>query len=509
MRDSERSPSIITADQIDQEVALLNRLKSRVTGAVEHEELIKHIETQLFDSGLDVRSDVLPFTRWAPQGDAGPTLTVAGRPVPIASAFPYSGTTGPNGVSGHLVPLRGPIPAWSKARGEIAVLEVNNFGLPFAAVIDTWGNDVPWPAVRNPLIAATIAGLGLSRARKAGVKAVILLWRNISDNHARGQYIPFTMDYQGIPVVFVSGEAAATVHERATSREHATLVLNYQIIPDSSTRTIWTTVEGTSRPNETVFVVTHTDGVNIVEENGHIAMVAMARAAAADPPDRTTVFVFTSGHMRIPAVTSKGQATQRFLADHPELWAGGAGQRRAVAGLAVEHLGAREFIDDPDANEFRPTGRVEPELLYATTPELAHLARAEWQAADEGTARVSRPTALVHFGEGEPLLHAGIPAISLVTAPLYLLAELPGDETELIDKAALQRQVDNFERLYRRITSVRTVDFGHAKKPTKAAQLRGFVLLLWSLAVTKLAGVRCACPALDRGLGQRSTAEPR
>lgn len=93
MRDSERSPSIITADQIDQEVALLNRLKSRVTGAVEHEELIKHIETQLFDSGLDVRSDVLPFTRWAPQGDAGPTLTVAGRPVPIASAFPYSGTT--------------------------------------------------------------------------------------------------------------------------------------------------------------------------------------------------------------------------------------------------------------------------------------------------------------------------------------------------------------------------------------------------------------------------------
>lgn len=493
VRDSEGAASIITADQIGQEVALLNRLKSRATGTVAHEELIQHIEEQLVDAGLDVCSDVLPFTRWAPEGDAGPTLQVAGRPVPIASVVPYSGTTGPGGVSGQLVRLRGPIPAWGKARGKIAILEVNNFELPFTAVIDTWGNDAPWPVVRNPLIAATLAGLGLSRARKAGVKAVVFLWRNISDDHARGQYIPFTLDYQGIPAVFVSGEATATVLEHATSREYATLVLNYQLIPDSSARTIWTTIEGTTRPDETVFVVTHTDGVNAVEENGHIAMVAMARAAALDPPDRTTVFVFTSGHMRIPAVMSEGQATQRFLADHPELWAGGAGQRRAVAGLAVEHLGAREFIDDPGANVFRPTGRVEPELLYATTPELAHLARAEWRAEDGATARVSRPTALVHFGEGEPLLHAGIPAISLVTAPLYLLAELPGDETELIDTAALQRQVNNFERLYRRISSVHTVDFGHAAKPTKSAQLCSSGLLLWSLAMTKL-GRACHRP---------------
>jgi len=490
MRDSEGSASIITADQIEQEVALLNRLKSRVTGTVEHEQLIKHIEEQLIDAGLDVHSDVLPFTRWAPEGEAGPTLQFAGQPVPIASVVPYSGTTGPGGVSGQLVRLRGPIPAWGKARGKIAVLEVDNFRLPFAAVIDRWGNDAPWPVVRNPLIAATLAGLGLSRARKAGVKAVVFLWRNISDDHARGQYIPFTMDYQGIPAVFVSGAAAASMRAGATSREHATLVLNYQLIPDSSARTIWATIEGTVRPDETVFVVTHTDGVNAVEENGHIAMVAMARAAALDPPDRTTVFVFTSGHMRIPAVTSEGQATQRFLADHPELWAGGAEQRRAVAGLAVEHLGAREFIDDPDANEFRSTGRIEPELLYATTPELARLTRAEWLAEEGATTGVSRPTALVHFGEGEPLLHAGIPAISLVTAPLYLLAELPGAETELIDTAALQRQVNNFERLYRRISSVRTVDFGQVEKPTKTAQLLGFGSLLKSVAVAKLAEVR-------------------
>ncbi|TDZ93102.1 hypothetical protein [Mycobacteroides salmoniphilum] len=490
MRDNAGSASIITADQIEQEVSLLNRLKSRVTGSVEHEKLVMHIEEQLTGAGLDVRSDALSFTRWAPESDAYPTLQVAGQPVPIASVVPYSGTTGPGGVSGQLVRLHGPIPAWGKARGKIAVLEVNNFGFPFAALIDTWGNDAQWPVMRNPLIAATLAGLGLTRARKAGVKAVIFLWRNISDDHAGGQYIPFTMDYQGIPAVFVSGGAATTVLAGATRADQATLTLDYQLIPDSPTRTIWTMVEGTTTPDETVFVVTHTDGVNAVEENGHIAMVAMARAAVLDPPERTTIFVFTSGHMRIPAVTPEGQATQRFLADHPELWAGGAGRRRAVAGLAIEHLGAREFIDNPDANELRPTGRVEPELLYATTSELAQLARAEWQPEDGATLRVSRPTALIHFGEGEPLLHAGIPAISLVTAPLYLLAEFPGNETELVDNAALQRQVNNFERLYRRISSVGTVNFGHAEKPSKTARFRGFASLLTSIAVTKLAGIR-------------------
>lgn len=86
--------------------------------------------------------------------------------------------------------------------------------------------------------------------------------------------------------------------------------------------------------------------------------------------------------MRIPAVTSKGQATQRFLRDHPEVWAGGHGQRRAVAGLAVEHLGARELVDDPVTNTLRATGRIEPELLYATTPELAQLASQKWHGVN-------------------------------------------------------------------------------------------------------------------------------
>lgn len=485
LSDRAQSGSVITADEIEQELALLCRLKSRVTGTAEHDELIEHIDDQLTKAGLNVRSDTLRFTRWHASSEGSSALRVSDRPVPIASVVPYSGVTGPGGTTGELVRLRGPAPAWKKARGKIAVVEVRNFRFPFSTVVGAWGRDSPWPVVRNPLIASTLAGLGLARARKAGVSAVIFVWRNISDDNARGQYLPFTLGYQGVPAIFVSGTAGDTVLAAASEGEQASVVLDYQLAPNTTTRTIWTVIEGTSRPDETVLVVTHTDGVNVIEENGHIAAVAMARAAALNPPERTTVFIFTSGHMRIPAVTSKGQATQRFLRDHPEVWAGGHGQRRAVAGLAVEHLGARELVDDPVTNTLRATGRIEPELLYATTPELAQLASQKWHGVNRTLPRISKPSPLIHFGEGEPLLHAGIPAISLVTAPLYLLAERSGDETHLVDKAALHRQVDNFERLYRHISSARIDDLGHVSTPTNLARLLGIASLLKAVAVTK------------------------
>lgn len=211
MSDRAQSGSVITADEIEQELALLCRLKSRVTGTAEHDELIEHIDDQLTKAGLNVRSDTLRFTRWHASRDGNSALRVSGRPVPIASVVPYSGITGPGGTTGELVRLRGPAPAWKKARGKIAVVEVRNFRFPFSAVVGAWGRDSPWPVVRNPLIASTLAGLGLARAHKAGVSAVIFVWRNISDDNARGQYLPFTLGYQGVPAIFVSGTAGDTV----------------------------------------------------------------------------------------------------------------------------------------------------------------------------------------------------------------------------------------------------------------------------------------------------------
>ncbi|KAE8336560.1 hypothetical protein BDV24DRAFT_141477 [Aspergillus arachidicola] len=153
----------------------------------------------------------------------------------------------------------------------------------------------------------------------------------------------------------------------------------------------------------------------------------------------------------MPALTKSGKATTRWLVDHPEFWKGGVGQRRAIAGLVIEHLGAVEFQESLSTNSYSSTGKVQPEVLYATTKELAAITQQEWRGADPAFIRVSRPSNTSQFGEGAALSDKEIPNVSLVTGPLYLLAEWVGDEHDLIDLPALTRQVRSFQRLRKQL----------------------------------------------------------
>ncbi|MBW4718061.1 hypothetical protein [Saccharothrix obliqua] len=458
---------------VDAEIALLERLGPRLTGTPAHEELIDHVADQWRDIGLTVHEDRHVFTRWDPPTGGGLRLEVAGEPVEVSSAFPYSGAT--YGVSGPLRRLRGPLPRWKAARGGIAVIEVDNWLLPMSALVGTWDGSPPWDPMRHPLVPATLASATMAGARRSAVTAVVFAWRGITPDCAHGQYVPFTMPYQDTPALFVAGDAAETVLAAAERGARAALTLRAALTPESTTRTVWTVVEGTRRPQETVLVVSHSDGVNVVEENGHIGLTALARDVVADPPERTTVFVLTTAHLRIPAVTDHGQATTRWLADHRDLWAGG---RRAVAGLAIEHLGAREYRDDPATGRYGPTGDTEPELLYATTRELKTLASLEWRDVRPGGTRMSRPGPLIHFGEGEPLWDRGIPAVALVTTPQYLLSTTPGDH---VDPDLLCRQVDAFRRLRRRLDVLPTRGFGTVARPNALARLAATVKVVAAL----------------------------
>uniref|UniRef100_UPI000561EB48 hypothetical protein n=1 Tax=Microbacterium sp. B19 TaxID=96765 RepID=UPI000561EB48 len=111
--------------------------------------------------------------------------------------------------------------------------------------------------------------------------------------------------------------------------------------------TVWAVSSGSGiHADESVLVVTHSDGGNAVEENGFIGLLELARDAAETPHDRTIVFVLVAGHLRIPAVTAHGQATTAWLHAHPEWWSPAADGRTAVAGLVIEHLGAKHRRDD-------------------------------------------------------------------------------------------------------------------------------------------------------------------
>jgi len=380
------------------------------------------------------------------------------------------------------------VPLWALARNQIAVVEVNNRHMDFSLVVGTWDPCEAWGPTANPLAPATMAGLTLGLARRAGVRAVVFAWRGVSADNARGQYLPFTLGYQGIPAVFVAGAAADQVLGAASRRESAKLVLNASVCPASSTRTVWTVVEGTKHPDESLLVISHSDGPNNVEENGHLGLVALARDLVANPPERTVVLVFTTGHLRIPALTKHGQATTRWLEDHPDQWAGGPGQRQAVAGLAIEHLGAIEYADDPASGTYAPTGRAEPELLYATTRELMNIARAQWHGADPGPTRVSKPSALIHFGEGEPMYLKQVPGISLVTTPQYLLAD---NQSDFVDAELLARQVDSFARILRRMDTMPRGELGRVQLPSPQAKAAAVAKIVASLIPIRV-------PALGR-----------
>ena len=447
---------------LSDQLRFLEALGSRLTGSPAHKALIEDVAARLAELGLEVQRDRHQFARWdVPYDHEHLRLTVAGADIEISSAYPYSGTTGAAGVTGKLRLLSGlRRNCWSAARGAIAVVEVPHVAVPYDLLVGEWDRNRSSPPARHPVFSVGLFGPNLDQAQLAGVKSVVLVWRGLTVGNALRQYVPFIEPYHDLPAVWVAGEAGERVLAAARAGHEAMLVLNAEITPICETETIWAMSEGEIR-DESILIVTHSDGTNVVEENGHIALLELARAAASRPHRRKMVFVFTTGHLRIPAVSRHGQATSGWLDAHPELWLGGKAQARAVVGLVIEHLGAVEFAEDISNGSYGPTGKPEPETLYATTPELRSVVMREWTGNDPEPTHVVKPGPLIHFGEGEPLFQRDIPAVALVTGPQYLLAERAG---ELVDIAMMRRQIDSSLRLLWRFDEM--TSFGRVVQPT-------------------------------------------
>ncbi len=463
------------------QIRRLAELGPRVSGNEAHHALIEDVASQLIALGYDVNRDRHTFDRWD-ASTVDNSLRIEDADVPLSSVWPYSGETDEAGVTAPLVLVQGGHRKnWKSAAGKIAVIQVQNVDVPASLLLDKWEKEYPFDSIANPVIGAEFAGTDLSKAREAGAVGVIAIWSGIADEAARGQYLPFTRGYQGLPAVWVPQSQRLRVLTAAKRGDTATLTLNAQRSSAGTMDTLWAVSPGTgAHAHEAVLVVTHSDGGNAVEENGHVGLLALARDAAASPHERTIVFVYTAGHLRIPAVTKHGQATTAWLDAHPELWSPHHPGLTAVAGLAIEHLGAKHLRIDPASGRFQPDGTLEPELLYATTPELAKLVRAAWRGASKGEVVPVKPGPLVHLGEGEPLYDQRIPAVALVTGPVYLLAEIEGD---LVDIETLTRQIDSFRYLQRHLAGgTDSASFGAVKRANKARRLFALARVLRFMA---------------------------
>src|SRR6202034_4385832 len=124
--------------------------------------------------------------------------------------------------------------------------------------------------------------------------------------------------------------------------------LDARVYPHTPTDTLIATLPGAS--DEIMAIGSHTDGVNIVEENGALAVLALGVQAATVPRalrPRTLVLYLATGHFAGAALTDPTPATGPYgnlgadatgaWRDHPEIVG------KTVVALAAEHLGATEW----------------------------------------------------------------------------------------------------------------------------------------------------------------------
>jgi hypothetical protein len=478
-RDAKRLAMLLSLPDLEKQARRLLKFGPRQTGNCNHVRFIDQIAEEIAWLGLQVHRDSHRFSRWSLSGSKSDcALVVDGQSVDVASAYPYSGLTGPDRVEGPLK-LAGCVP-W-KMGGKIAVFEVPYPKVPVKLLVDdlkhlqaSAGN---FPKdIAHPVLAATAFGPDLATAKAAGAIGVIAVWREELEKPelAGHQYVPFTFPYRDIPAVWVAGPEGKQLLENARGGSHATLTLNALLSPGTLTDTVWTVVEG-EITNESILVITHTDGVNVVEENGPIGVLELARmfAAGQPKPKRTLVFVFVTGHLRIPAVTNHGQATTAWLTAHPEWWSGKNGAPRAVAGLVIEHLGARRAFDE-----------VNPaiELTYTTNATMQRILETSWAEADRtiGLALIARPR-ILQLGEGEPLYQHGIPAISLASVPDYLLAS----NADFFDIKLMHEQIGTFARALLSLENMSARKIGRIKRVTLLKTVSAWIQLAFFIGFDK------------------------
>lgn len=426
----------------------MNGFGTRLTGAKGQNDFIAWLKEEAQRMGYQTFSDLYSFDRWEEQKSSITIHRIRGdEPVEVSSAWPYSGETGPLGVTGEVVEVIGKHVNYLHARNKIALVTVSDLGKIPSGIAFNQRNAYPGgtniPAFYKGPVATSFVNIPfLQVAKAAGVKAVVCIWKGMSREMVKGQYLPFIQPYQGMPALWVCEEEGEKLKEAARNKDKVTLVLEAKREKNASSESFYCIKRG-KNPTEAILVNTHTDGVNCVEENGPVAILAMMDYLKDVELERSVIFVFVTGHFRLPAFKQNDiQATSKWLKNHRDLWDGKGGHIKTVAGVAVEHLGAREWKDVDGV--YRETNPIDIEIVYTGNKVMDAI----YYKAIEGRTLVRTVTLrghnILHFGEGQPLMNVGIPQIALVTAPDYLTAMADDHQMSKFSIDLMYEQIQTF-----------------------------------------------------------------
>lgn len=449
-------PGLASESELFDAMLYMVALGSRNTGAPGHVKFVDYLARGLEDApGVKVYRDTYTLPRWdatrcaLAAGLAGAPRTA----FHVTSAYPYSGKTGPEGVSGPLYDLgvtspnevggSNPLAIPAGVRGKILLLQSPVHGFPYGDNFRIWGAHKPGVRLADRLTSVmwqNRSAPDLMQFKDAGAAGVILSWVGVSDENAEGQYAPFGHKFADLPCVWVGERSGRALQRLAAQGGEATLVLEADINPDTPTDTVYGVLPG--QTDEIIIVHTHSDGPNAVEENGGIAVVALARHLSALPRRerrKTYVFTLTTGHMAGAYV----QSFRAFIKAHPDIL------EKTVASLVIEHLGCREWEDRGEA--YLPTGRNQATMVLTQSKALADLVLQVSAGTIDDRLVAVNPYRRRFTGESAALITQGVPTIGIMPAPSYLLKESAQGGIEKHDARLFHAQVVNFARMLRKM----------------------------------------------------------
>ena len=388
-----------SADRLDAQVLHMAQQGARQTGNAAHTQLLQDLSDSLSEMGVEVYSDPYYFAHHA-EKTAELTIEQNAQTVRMdCKAMPCSAATGSGGISVELYPVCDKNYRFIGARGKIAVVHLNTEMLRSSVRYERVYT------VPNELNLPETFGIGekfaffsfLTLAKMAGVKGVVCIWDDLL--HAPQFDLPYFRQNIGIPCVWTGSETGAELDAYMDSVPNAAACLSVSapLRAQARTRTVYCILPG-QESGESVVVHTHTEGANLIEENGAAALLALIESLKDKPLRRTHVFIFSAERNQTPAAgvvfNAATGSVQKWLAAHRDLWDGKNGHLKAAAAIAVQRLGVSDL----------------PDIVFSSNTGLDSVYR---KAAEHRLQRTILLRAYAGiFGEGQPLHAAGVPVLA-------------------------------------------------------------------------------------------------
>lgn len=430
----------------------------RTTGSEVHNNLINWLERQLQKlPNLEFRSDEYAILRW--ETSEGRSLKDAGRlevstpngdqTVPVCGAVPFSKVTSSQGCSLVYVPGRESITK-QNANGKIILRDFPMHSMPYILIFllchsktSDFKKDL-FGSYNRPGFADAALKDDLIQAGRAGAAGMVIMFHIVGEQ-VESYFEPHQGIHYKLPAVYVGVDEATKLKKFAAEGLTASISVDGNVSP-ATTRNLIAVLPG--QTEERIIFESHTDGNTYVQENGPIALLALAKYFTKLPlssRNRTIEFAFNTGHLHISREGTYRHAQQLDRAFDNE---------KLALVIAVEHLGTQEIEAKPCANgdsgsTLEYTGRGET-MIWCVGPSPAVLSVVERAVQRRNLDRVivapgiskpdrSRvPTYSSFGGIGTYYHNALLPTTSLISGPWSLWA--PHFGSSAVDVSRLREQ---------------------------------------------------------------------